>query len=221
MPLVSTSSSSGAPATPRTVEVAQERLPAWLAGFAERHGGQLPPGRAEHLTGADGTVATLEYFDHDPLGVILVRRGGYAVGRVRGGRLLLHKVGTRYVQSRTAAGGWSQQRYARRRENQADELVSAVVEHAARILVDLAHVPEETGEVPVGGVPVTPGLIVGGDRQLVAAVLEQKRLSSLRDLPRRALFDLPDPNRAVLETAIKRGTSVRISLSDVTVSGRA
>lgn len=150
MPLVSTSSPSGAPSTPRLIEVAPERLSAWLGGFAERHGGQVPSGRPNEVRGADGVRASFAYFDHDPLGVILVRRGGYAVGRVRGGKLLLHKVGTRYVQSRTAAGGWSQQRYARRRDNQADELVGAVVEHAARILVDLAHVPEETEISPSG-----------------------------------------------------------------------
>lgn len=214
MPLVSTSSPSGAPTTPRVLEVAPHRLGAWLEGFAERHGGSVPSGMPERVVGDDGIAADLQYFEHDPLGVILVRRGGYAVGRVRGGRLLVHKVGTRYVQSRTAAGGWSQQRYARRRDNQVDELVGAVVDHAVRILVDLAHTPEETGEIPIGGAPVTPGLVVGGDRQLVAAVLSDRRLASLVALPRRTLFDLPDPNRAVLETAIKRGMAVRIALSD-------
>ncbi len=214
MPLVSTSSPSGAQATPRIIEVAPERLSAWLAGFAERHGGEPPRGVPHSVTAPDGVVARFDYFDHDPFGVILVRRGGYAVGRVRNGRLLLHKVGTRYVQGKTAAGGWSQQRYARRRENQADELVTAVADHAARILVDLAHVAEETGEMPLGGIPVTPGLVVGGDRQLVGNVLSDKRLTSLRDLPRRSLYDIGDPNRAVLETAVKRATAVRISLGE-------
>ena len=44
------------------------------------------------------------------------------MGVASGGRLT-SKVGSRYVQSRTAAGGWSQQRFARRREGQAKELV--------------------------------------------------------------------------------------------------
>ena len=117
------------------------------------------------------------------------------------------------VEERPAAGGWSQQRFARRRDNQADELVTAVADHAARILIDLASPAEETSEIPVGGAPVGPGLIVGGDRQLVAQVLADRRLAALRELPRRTLYDLADPNRAVLETAIKRGTSVRILLS--------
>lgn len=204
---------------PRTVEVAADRLAGWLTGFADRHGGPTATGRPDRIAGDDGAVARLEYFDHDPLGVILVRRGGYAVGRVRAGRLVLHKVGTRYVQSRTSAGGWSQQRYARRRDNQADELVGAVADHAARILVDLAAPIDETGELPAGGaLPPGPGLIVGGDRELVASVLSDRRLVALRELPRRGLYDLPDPNRAVLETAIKRGTSVRVYLLDTPIA---
>ena len=43
------------------------------------------------------------------------RRGGYAVGLASGGGFTASKVGSRHVQSRTAAGGWSQQRFARRR----------------------------------------------------------------------------------------------------------
>ena len=38
------------------------------------------------------------------------------------------------------------------------------------------------------------------------------------ELPRRGLYDLPDPNRAVLETAIKRGTSVRVYLLDTPIA---
>ncbi|MEI2775786.1 MAG: acVLRF1 family peptidyl-tRNA hydrolase [Tetrasphaera sp.] len=200
--------------------MATTRLPQWIAGFHERHGGSIPAApRPRELIGADGTLAQLHYFDHDPLGVILVRRGGYAVARLRGGKMVLHKVGTRYVQSRTAAGGWSQQRFARRRDNQADELVTAVADHAARILIDLASsATDETGEIPVGRTPYGPGVIVGGDRQLVAQVLSDRRLATLRDLPRRALYDLGDPNRAVLEAAIKRGTAVRVAISEHAVN---
>ncbi|WP_397333787.1 Vms1/Ankzf1 family peptidyl-tRNA hydrolase [Ornithinimicrobium sp. INDO-MA30-4] len=64
-------------------------------------------------------------------GLVLVRRGGYTVGVVENAALVRHYAGTRYVQSRTAAGGWSQQRYARRRGNQADALVNAVADRAA------------------------------------------------------------------------------------------
>ena len=99
----------------RLVEVAPERYAAWR----ERFDANNPDGPQR--------VVGVARFDHDPLAVVLVRRGGYAVGVASGDRLTAHKVGTRYVQSRTAAGGWSQQRFARRRANQADGLVGEVM----------------------------------------------------------------------------------------------
>jgi hypothetical protein len=174
--------------TTRVVEVAPERLDGWLARFAANNPGPDAPQR----------VVGTERFDHSPLAVVLVRRGGYAVGLAHGPRLTESKVGTRHVQSRTAAGGWSQQRFARRRGNQADELVRAVAEHAARIL-------------PRG----TPAaLVVGGDKVLVRAVLDDARLSHLDGLPRRELYDLPDPRRAVLEDALRRGRAVRVTVEE-------
>src|SRR4029453_3236149 len=53
------------------------------------------------------------------IGVLLARRHSVAIGIADGVRLVASKVDTYYVQSRTAAGGWSQHRFARRRENQA------------------------------------------------------------------------------------------------------
>ncbi|WP_240917951.1 acVLRF1 family peptidyl-tRNA hydrolase [Phycicoccus sp. HDW14] len=127
-----------------------------------------------------------------------MRRGGYAVGVAAGDRLVTHKVGTRYVQSRTAAGGWSQQRFARRRANQADELVGAVTEHAVRLLAGSG----------------ATGLVLGGDRSLAEGVLEDPRLAGLRDLPRAELYDLPDPRLAVLQKALERARSVRVTIEE-------
>jgi peptide subunit release factor 1 (eRF1) len=141
----------------------------------------------------------MERFDHAPVAVVLVRRGGYAVALADGsGALSASKVGTRHVQSRTAAGGWSQQRFARRRGNQADELVRAVAEHAQRLL------PR--------GIPA--GVVLGGDRALVRSVLEDDRLAFLADLPTRELYDLPDPRRSVLEEAVRRGRAVRVTIEE-------
>jgi hypothetical protein len=153
------------------VRVAPERLAGWVERFAASHGevsrsvalasdgGTSPSSWV--LTAADGSWARLtswtdavaddaagedgslgEWALPPPLLVVLVRRGGYAVAVAsQAGDLVAHKVGTRHVQSRTAAGGWSQQRYARRRGNQADALVQAVVEAAAArfgaLVVDL------------------------------------------------------------------------------------
>jgi len=195
----------------------------WVNGFAERHGELTwaPTEGSVALSAADGATAVLEPFvpgssivtpgdsvltglDRladwaDPparLGLILVRRGGYAVGMGQGSKLLAHKVGTRYVQSRTAAGGWSQQRFARRRANQADGLVVSVIDHTMRTVLPSP----------------CDGLVVGGDKALVRDVLADPRLSRLAKLPRRELFDLPDPKLVVLERALKRARAVRILL---------
>lgn len=138
--------------------------------------------------------------------LILIRRGGYAVGLGRGAELISHKVGTRYVQSRTAAGGWSQHRFARRRDNQADALVVSVIDHARRVV--LASRDGEDVRTPAGA------LVVGGDRSLVRDVLADPRLARLAKLPRRELFDLPDPKLVVLKQALRRGRAVRITLSE-------
>lgn len=127
------------------------------------------------------------------------------MGLARGGRLAAHKVGTRYVQSRTAAGGWSQQRYARRRANQADELVEATAGHLARLLAGAGGIPGLGGQ---------PGLVVGGDRALVEAVLQEAPLRGLDALPARTLYDLPDPRLDVLQTAVERGSAVRVTISE-------
>ena len=66
--------------------------------------------------------------------MLLVRKGGFAVARLAATRLVEHKIGQRHVQGRTKAGGQSQQRFARRRDNQARQAYEAAADHAARIL---------------------------------------------------------------------------------------
>jgi hypothetical protein len=194
----------------RHIEVDPERIVKWINGFAERHGETST--RLNVLTGADGATALLEPFASigspnelsswaaPPLRIalILVRRGGYAIGMGLGAELVSHKVGTRYVQSRTAAGGWSQHRFARRRDNQADALVVSVVDHARRIVL----------------ASPADALVVGGDKVLVRDVLSDPRLAKLLPLPRRELFDLPDPRLVVLKQALRRGRAVRITLTE-------
>jgi hypothetical protein len=88
-------------------------VPALVAGAEAGVGGPDPEGAAAAMAAyaaADRTV-----------GVLLVRLGGYAVGVFAGAppQLLSSKTGSRPVHGRSAAGGWSQHRFARRRENQA------------------------------------------------------------------------------------------------------
>jgi hypothetical protein len=163
------------------------------------------------LTAADGSWARLRSWspaDEVPpdlarwaapppsLGVVLIRRGGYAVGLADGVRLLRHRTGRRYVQGRTAAGGWSQQRYARRRANQVDALVSSAVEVARDVLVD------------------TPpaALVLGGDRSLGHRMLATTALAGLGTLPRRELPDIADPRFAALRQSVARGRCVQVTV---------
>src|SRR6188768_4077026 len=118
----------------RWVDVAPERLTRWLENFAGRHGAWSADGLL--LTAADGATAELspppgvpdpkdletlsrEAGEPRRIGLLLARKGAVAVGVADGTKLIVSKVDTHYVQGRTAAGGWSQQRFARRRDNQA------------------------------------------------------------------------------------------------------
>jgi hypothetical protein len=207
----------------RLLEVGPQRLVRWVEGFAERHGSVAVMVTAEsvELRADDGALAVLDVPWppwHPPpgggasfvagvlarhaaaprtLGLLLVRRGGWALGTCRDGTLLVHKTGSRYVQGQTAAGGTSQHRYARRRANQADALVGAVADAAATRLT--------AGDLV--------GLAPGGDRALIEAVLADPRLSALAALPRGPMLDVPDPRSDVLTAAAERVRAVRVHLT--------
>jgi hypothetical protein len=210
--------------THRLIEVAASRLPRWLAGFVDLHGAAVvgADGDFVTLTAADGSVASLEVpfgrglppgEDFDVIGrwltervqvvdaalVLLVRRGGYAVGACERSALVSHKVGTRYVQGRTAAGGWSQQRFARRRSGQTAELVGAATGAAVAVFAR-------------AGSPRC--LVVGGDRSLIEAVLADRRLTRVAGLPRTPVLDVPDPRLAGLSAALGRARAIRVRVDD-------
>ncbi len=124
-------------------------------------------------------------------GVLLVRKGGFAVARLAGGELVAHKVGQRHVQGRTKAGGQSQQRFARRRDQQARVAYEAAAEHAARLL--------------------RPGpLVTGGDRTAVAEVLSDPRLRGLRVVE--PWLAVPDPRRQVLDQALLDAGAIQVTV---------
>lgn len=177
--------------------VEYERLAGWVDRFGDRHGGSTAErsGARVTLTGADGAVA--EYDDVAPparFGLVLVRRGGYAIGLVDGPELAASKCGTRYVQGKTKAGGWSQQRYARRRANQAAELADAAGT-AIRDVLGGAGVRDTFG---------------GGDRKLVETALAASRV---RLELRERWLDVPDPRHAVLVKAVGQARSIPIALN--------
>lgn len=222
--------------TTRTVAVPPERLVRWCDNFTTRHGpttldvvdgrlritagdgesasAVLPFGRryagpADPALVADAATAPLVW------GVLLVRKGGFAVARLGGpdvdvDQVIESKVGQRHVQGRTKAGGQSQQRFARRRDNQARQAYEAAADHAARVLgerpVHARHADQPGGEL------ASRALVVGGDRQAVEQVLEDRRLAEWRELVVDPWLAVPDPRRAVLEDAVTTARSLQITL---------
>jgi Actinobacteria/chloroflexi VLRF1 release factor len=130
-------------------------------------------------------------------GVLLVRKGGFAIARLAGERIAESKVGQRHVQGRTKAGGQSQQRFSRRRDNQARAAYEAAAGHADRIL---------TG-------PLT-ALVCGGDRTAVEQVLEDPRLHHLAGVRVDPWLAVPDPRRAVLEQAVADACSITVEVTN-------
>jgi hypothetical protein len=195
----------------RQVSVAATRLRRWLDGFAERHG-QVETTVAPDvvaLSAADGSRAWItvpfpplvgDLPDHvertRTVGVLLVRRGGYAAGVFRGDQLTASKVGAAYVQGTTKAGGWSQQRYARRRANQSSAAFAEAADVAARVLVG-----------PLDAV------VVGGDKSAIETVLADPRLAALKPLVREPWLNVPDPRLRVLQAAPDQFLAVRIALN--------
>jgi Actinobacteria/chloroflexi VLRF1 release factor len=198
--------------------VSPDRLRGWLTGFLDRHGAtsyEFGPSTVA-LIGADGArcwievpfaPAAIESVEDllvhvertRTVGALLVRRGGYAAGVFGGTTLISSKVGSSYVQGTTKAGGWSQQRYARRRDNQASAAFAEAADQAVRIL--LPH----TGEL------VT--LFCGGDRKAVEATLADSRLERLRPLVASRFFAVPDPRLRVLQAFAAEFLAVGIQLS--------
>ena len=81
------------------------------------------------------------------LAAVLVRGGAHSIGVVRDGVVLSSSTDRAYLQGRTAAGGWSQQRFARRRDNQRTASLGSAAGTAARILTPIAG--ELTGPAAV------------------------------------------------------------------------
>jgi len=203
------------------VEVAADRLAGWVNRFGGRNDGLTSvaaDGTRLTITGGDGTVAVLEVpfgpmtlghpeplealLDHlaglGGLGIVLVRGGAHSVGVARDGLVLSSSTDRAYLQGRTAAGGWSQQRFARRRGNQRAASFDSAAGTAARILT------------PIAG--SLDGLVLGGDRGALAAVLADPRLAALRKLPARTFPDVAEPRRAVLDAIAARSLSVQITV---------
>jgi hypothetical protein len=210
----------------RAVEVPPERLEGWFARFAERNGGiattVLRPGEAV-VTGASGTTATAavpfgpldaegefaglavepliaHLLEPRSIGLLLVRLGGCSMGIVRGGEILVSRSSRRLVHGRSAAGGWSQHRFARRREGQARQALQAAASDAFEVLVPR--------------LPELDALVLGGDRHALGELREDRRLAPLFSLAEARILDIPEPRRSVLDEAAERAVALEIVLRD-------
>ncbi len=221
---------NGRPASARWLEVAPERIEAWLQSFAVWHGATFAAvdERREIVTvrAADGSIAEC----HTPfppltaagcsgaylaahagadrtVGVLLVRLGGYAAGVFSGGtpRLVASKVGSRLVHGRSAAGGTSQHRFARRREKQAREALEAAADCAVGVFG------------PVSG--ELDALVLGGDKRAMAALREDVRLRPYFDLAVDRFLTVPDPRLTVLQGTPRQFRAIRIWLTEAAADG--
>ncbi|WP_232678707.1 acVLRF1 family peptidyl-tRNA hydrolase [Nocardioides sp. R-C-SC26] len=198
------------------VLVPAHRWERWLANFAERHDATVVAsvdgglhgvsGDGSRFTAAlpfdrtyEGDVARFADAAAPPgdWGVLLVRKGGFAVALMHGGEMIGSKVGQRHVQGRTKAGGQSQQRFARRRDNQARQAFEAAADHAVRVLGDLRG-----------------PLVTGGDHDAVEETLSDPRLTTASAARVARWLPVPDPRRGVLEQAIRDSCAISVDVHD-------
>lgn len=216
---------SGAATQTRRVEVAPGRFTGWIESFAERHGGVAASSADEAVTftSPDGAIAECavpfpplvaadgaEPMDlakfvaahataDRTVGVFLVRLGGYAAGVFTGPEptLAASKVGSRLVHGRSAAGGQSQQRFARRRENQAHQALSAAADTAASVF----------------GPYKLDALVLGGDKRAFSSVRNDPRLTSFFEVAVESFLTVPDPRLTVLKDTPRLFRAIRIKLT--------
>jgi Actinobacteria/chloroflexi VLRF1 release factor len=210
----------------RWLDVGPERIEGWLTSFASRHGAAQVDGRRDVITvtAADGAIAEC----HPPfpplppggdaaslgadlaahaaadrlVGVFLVRLGGYAAGVFAGpdARLSASKVGSRLVHGRSAAGGTSQHRFARRREKQANEALAAAADCAVGVFGPYA------GKLDA--------IVLGGDKRAMATLREDGRLSPYFQIAVDRFLTVPDPRLKVLQGTPRAFRAIRIRLTE-------
>ena len=207
------------------MEVEPERLAGFLERFAAGHGGVLSttitPQQVEVGTG-DGARASIpvpfgplaaapgpraglavdDLLAHlmvpRVIGLVLVRLGGYSVGVARAGAVLTSSTGSRPVHGRSAAGGQSQQRFARRRDSQARVALRAAADTAARVLLPRAAELD--------------AIVLGGDTAALRTLAADPRLATLLARAEPRVLDIAEPRRAVLDQAAARARCVEVHL---------
>jgi VLRF1 release factor-like protein len=137
------------------------------------------------------------------VGVLLVRLGGYAVGVFSGSPPVLaaSKTGRRPVHGRSAAGGWSRQRFARRRENQAATALRAAADAATEVF-------------GCYGAARLDAVVLGGDKRAAAGLRGDARLEEYLAKAAERFLTVPDPRLAVLRDIPRAFLATRIRLTE-------
>jgi hypothetical protein len=172
----------------------------------------FPPMSAPGGSGVDGTAEAMvaHAVANRTVGVLLVRLGGYAAGVFAGSppQLVSSKTGSRPVHGRSAAGGWSQHRFARRRENQATAALRAAADAAAGIF----------GRYGADGLDA---VVLGGDKRSAAGLRGDPRLVPYLDRAVDRFLTVPDPRLAVLRDIPRDFLAIRVRLTEPELDGPA
>jgi hypothetical protein len=144
------------------------------------------------------------------VGVLLVRLGGHAAGVFAGSppQMVRSKTGSRLVHGRSAAGGRSQHRFARRRENQAAAALRAAADTAAELF----------GYFGPDGLDA---VVLGGDKRSMAGLRGDPRLIPYLDRATDRFLTVPDPRLAVLRDIPSSYLAIRIRLTEPEPDGQA
>jgi len=158
------------------------------------------------------------------VGVLLVRLGGYAAGVFTGSppRLADAKTGSRPVHGRSAAGGRSQHRFARRREKQANEALQAAANTAVEVFGPWGETRVRSDDlITASGGPAESerrprldAVVLGGDKHAIAELREDPRLAPYLRVATDRFLTVPDPRRRVLEDAPRLFLAVKIRLTE-------
>lgn len=216
-----------APGGGRFVEISPFRVSGWFDRFAERHSGVVDTevsGDTVTVRAQDGATASITtgfpplglvngrtaglavggLVEHLVLprrvGLLLVRLGGHSVGVAEAGRVLVSATDRAQVHGRNKAGGWSQRRFARRREGQARIALRSAADDAVRVLVPR--------------LPELVAVVLGGDRAALDVLRADPRLAGVFALALPRVLDVPQPRRTVLDDAAIRAESVEILVTE-------
>lgn len=145
-----------------------------------------PPGTTS--PGADFARLREDLAKRRTVAVVLLRLGAYAVGVIDDGELVASKTGTRYVHGRHRAGGQSQRRFERNRE----QWIRALFDRVCRVAQDRFK-PYE-GRID--------HLALGGDRHVLARFMKAcEALHALEDRLLRRTTPVERPGLGALRQA--------------------